>query len=226
MLRIDEAWSRTNPWRPPRDRIVPEFDHTGGWKPSAYRASIARVILARVEVGETITSIVADPHMPCRATLYRWLKMHEDFAQTYAEVRRVLAVNTLWSRDHDAAERRGWQARFGKPRRKGGQKSRYTLCRAWAFCKAVADGLTLAQMAGDPRLPTPKMVYRWLRQRPEFRAMYERARARQRLMLQIDIDVVVDRVQSAYDLPAAKREVARLEGRIGRLTPKMYRGRL
>ena len=206
---------------------MPDFDHTGGWKPSAYRPSIARVILARVEVGETITSIVADPEMPCRATLYRWLKMHEDFAQTYAEVRRVLAVNTLWSRDHDAAARRGWQAKFGKPRgRPRGQKSRYTLCRAWAFCEAVADGLTLAQMAGDPRLPTPKMVYRWLRQRPEFRAMYERARARQRLMLQIDIDVVVDRVQSAYDLPAAKREVARLEGRVGRLTPKMYRGRL
>ncbi|MFZ3007207.1 MAG: hypothetical protein WA047_13660 [Phenylobacterium sp.] len=96
---------------------MPEFDHTGGAKPSAYRPAIARVILARVEVGETITSIVADPNMPCRATLYRWLKMHEEFAETYAQVRRVRAENTLWSRDHDAAERRGWQAKFGKPRR-------------------------------------------------------------------------------------------------------------
>ncbi|WP_422576923.1 hypothetical protein [Phenylobacterium sp.] len=90
----------------------------------------------------------------------------------------------------------------------------------------MADGTTLAQMRDDPSLPTPKMVYRWLRQRPEFRAMYERARARQRLNLQIDIDMVVDRVESAADLPAAKREVAWLEGRIGRLTPKMYRTRL
>nr|QQZ50987.1 hypothetical protein JKL49_07190 [Phenylobacterium glaciei] len=30
---------------------MPDFDHTGGWKPSAYRAAIGRVILARVEVG-------------------------------------------------------------------------------------------------------------------------------------------------------------------------------
>lgn len=205
---------------------MPDFDHTGGWKPSAYRPAIGRVILARVEVGETITSIVADPQMPCRATLYRWLKMHEDFAEAYAEVRRVLAENTLWSRDHVAAERRGYQAKFGKRRgRPGGQKSRYTLCRAWAFCQAVAGGATLAQMAEDPSLPTPRMVYRWLRQRPEFRAMYERARATQRLMLQVDIDRVVDQVELT-GLRAAKRDVAWLEGRIGRLTPKLYRTRL
>lgn len=225
MSRYDENWGPANPWRHPRDRIVPDFDHTGGWKDSAYRPAIGRVILARVEVGETITSIVADPEMPCRATLYRWLRMHEDFAAEYHEVRRVLAENSLWSRDHDAAERRGWQARFGKPRRKGGQKSRYTLCRAWAFCEAVADGLTLAQMKDDPSLPTPKMVYRWLRQRPEFRRMYERARATQRRMLLVDIDLVVDRA-GAGGFAAANREIARLEGRIGRLTPKIYRGRL
>lgn len=226
MSRFDENWGPTNPWRHPRDRIVPEFDHTGGWKPSAYRAAIGRVICARVEVGETITSIVADPEMPSRATLYQWLRVHEDFAAEYHEVRRVLADNALWSRADVDAQRRDYAVRFGKGLHKGGQKSRYTLCKAWAFCEAVADGKTLAQMAGDPRLPTPKMVYRWLRQRPEFRAMYERARARQRRMLQIDIDFVVDRVESAYDLPAAKREVAYLEGRIGRLTPKMYRTRL
>ena len=206
---------------------MPDFDHTGGWKPSAYRAAIGRVICARVKVGETITSIVADPEMPCRATLYRWLRMHEDFAAEYGEVRRVLAENTLWSRDDVAAQRRDYAIRFGKrtPHR-GGQMSRYTICRAWAFCEAVAEGRTLAQMRGDPALPTPKMVYRWLRRRPEFRAMYERARVRHRRMLQVDIDMVVDRVESAFDLPAAKREVAWLEGRIGRLTPKMYRTRL
>lgn len=204
---------------------MPDFDHTGGWKPSAYRSSIARVILARVEVGETITSIVADPEMPCRATLYRWLKMHEDFAAEYAQVRRVLAENTLWSRDDVEAQRRDYAVRFGKGLHKGGQKSRYTLCRAWAFCEAVADGTTLAQMRDDPSLPTPKMVYRWLRQRPEFRQMYERARARQRLNLQLDIDQAVDRA-NPLDLRSAKREVAWLEGRIGRLTPKLYRTRL
>ncbi|MES2341529.1 MAG: hypothetical protein V4597_07615 [Pseudomonadota bacterium] len=204
---------------------MPDFDHTGGWKPSAYRPSIGRVILARVEVGETITSIVADPEMPCRATLYRWLAMHEDFAADYAEVRRVLAENTLWSREHLAGERRDYAIRFGRGPHRGGQKSRYTLCRAYAFCRAVADGLTLAQMAGDPRLPTPKMVYRWLRQRPEFRAMYERARAVQRLGLQLEIDQVVD-AATPFNLASAKREVARLEGRIGRLTPKLYRTQL
>lgn len=204
---------------------MPDFDRTGGWKPSAYRPAIGRVILARVEVGETITSIVADPEMPCRATLYRWLAMHEDFAADYAQVRRVLAENTLWSRDHLAGERRGYAALMGKAPHRGGQKTRYTLCRAWAFCEAVAAGMTLAEMAGDPRLPTPKMVYRWLRQRPEFRQMYERARAAQRLNLQLDIDQAVDRA-NPLDLRSAKREVAWLEGRIGRLTPKLYRTQL
>lgn len=195
-------------------------------KPSAYRAAIGRVICARVEVGETITSIVADPEMPCRATLYRWLRMHEDFAAEYGQVRRVLAENALWSREQDDAALKNYATRMrGRPHR-GGQKRRYTICRAWAFCEAVADGSTLAQMRQDPTLPTPKMVYRWLRQRPEFQMMYERARARQQRRLQIDIDMVVDRVEFAWDLPAAKREVAWLEGRIGRLTPKMYRTRL
>lgn len=204
---------------------MPDFDHTGGGKPSAYRPAIGRVILARVEVGETITSLVADPEMPSRATLYQWLKVHEDFAAEYAQVRRVLAENRLWSRADVDAQRRDYAVRFGKGLHKGGQKSRYTLCRAWAFCQAVADGKTLAQMREDPSLPTPKMVYRWLRQQPEFRAMYERARATQRRMLQVDIDMAVDRVELT-GLSAAKREVAYLAGRIGRLTPKVYRTRL
>lgn len=225
MSRYDENWGPTNPWRHPRDRIVPDFDHTGGWKPSAYRAAIGRVILARVEVGETITSIVADPEMPSRATLYQWLRVHEDFAAEYAQVRRVLAENHLWSRADVDAQRRDYAIRFGKGLHKGGQKSRYTLCRAWAFCQAVADGRTLAQMRGDASLPTPKMVYLWLRQRPEFRAMYERARATQRQMLQVDIDLVVDGA-GAGGFAAANREIARLEGRIGRLTPKVYRTKL
>ena len=226
MSRYDENWSPTNPWRHPRDRIVPDFDHTGGWKPSAYRAAIGKVILARVEVGETITSIVADPKMPSRATLYRWLRMHEDFAVEYDALRRRLAVHALRSRDHEAAARRDHEAKSGKPRgRPRGQKSRYTLCRAWSFCQAVARGMTLAQMRGDPSLPTPKMVYRWLRRRPEFRAMYERARVTQRRMLQVDIDLVVDQAVPG-DFAAADREIARLTGRIGRLTPKLYRSRL
>ena len=104
----------------------------------------------------------------------------------------MLADNHLWSREDVDAQRRDYAVRFGKGMHKGGQKSRYRLCRAWAFCEAVADGKTLAQMRGDLSLPTPKMVYRWLRQPPEFRAMYERARATQRRMLQVDIDLVVD----------------------------------
>ena len=49
--------------------------------------------------------------------------------------------------------------------------------------------------------------------------------ATQRLMLQVDIDQVADRAE-VLGLRAAKREVAWLEGRIGRLTPKTYRTKL
>ncbi len=137
----------------------------------------------------------------------------------------MLADNHLWSREDVDAQRRDYAVRFGKGLDKGGQRSRHRLCRAWAFCEAVADGETLAQMRGGPSLPTPKMVYRWRRRRREFRAMYERARATQRRMLQVDIDLVVDGA-GAGGFAAANREIARLEGRIGRLTPKVYRTRL
>jgi len=61
----------------------------------------------------------------------------------------------------------------------------------------------LFQRGAEPQAPSCKAIYGWLPRRPEFRAMYAPAGPATR--------------------PAAKRQMAWLEGRIGRLRPRTDR---
>ncbi|WP_200957648.1 hypothetical protein, partial [Phenylobacterium sp. Root700] len=65
------------------------MDHTGGAKASQYRREIGKVICARIDAGETIRSIAADPAMPSYATIFRWTKVSPEFAAMYGPVRRL-----------------------------------------------------------------------------------------------------------------------------------------
>jgi hypothetical protein len=202
------------------------MDHTGGNKPSQYRHEIGRVICARIEAGETVASIASDPHMPCYATIFRWVKMNPDFADMYHGLRERLAA------DRVRARRQKWVAdawrvpheiRLGLRRRwVAGQKSTYD--RAWAerLCERIADGETLSAITGDPDMPSMKQVYNWLKRHEEFLDMYLAARKEQRIWLELQIHMVADEV-TPETLGECKAEVAWLEGRIGRLTPKHYR---
>jgi hypothetical protein len=67
-----------------------------------------------------------------------------------------------------------------------------------------------------------KAIYRWLRDEPEFRAEYTRACATRALMLQEEA-MDIARAATPATVRAAELQIDRLHGRIGRLTPKLYR---
>lgn len=216
----------SEPWIPPRQRFVPQMDHTGGAKASQYRREIGEVICARIDAGETIRSIAADPAMPSYATIFHWTKVNPEFAQMYDAVRRHLAegkiqnrrlkhVSDAWRVPHEIklGLRRHWVS---------GKKSTYR--RAWgaAFCKRVAAGESVLEITADPAMPSAKAVYGWLKRHEEFLDMYLEAKAEQKRWLEFQIDMVVLEATPAT-FRSAKAQVARLEGRIGRLTAKTYR---
>ena len=202
------------------------MDHIGGAKASQYRREIGEVICARIDAGETIRSIAADPGMPSYATIFHWTKVNPEFAQMYAAVRahlregrvknrRLKHVSDAWRRPHEIrlGLRRHWAS---------GRKSTYR--RAWgaAFCKRVAAGESVMEITADPAMPSAKAVYGWLKRHEEFLDMYLEAKAEQKRWLEFNIDMVVMEATPAT-FRSAKAEVARLEGLIGRLTAKTYR---
>jgi DNA helicase IV len=58
---------------------------------------LAAAICDRLEHGETLRSIVLDPLMPSRTTVFKWLQTNEAFAEQYARARDAQA-------DHFAEE--------------------------------------------------------------------------------------------------------------------------
>ncbi len=210
------------------DTPLPPMEHTGGFMPSQYRPAFGRAICQRILDGETMRQVAADPRMPSYATLFHWLKAHEDFARAYQRVRDQLALERTTRR---AAETAHWRrvrahrrAVAGKPPRDWVSGARSTYDRAWAaaYCARIAAGGTGYRISADPGMPSAKCIYRWLKDIPEFRAMYVAARAAQQARLEWLIYLAADAVGET-GLAAAKAEVARLEGRIGRLRAKVWR---
>jgi hypothetical protein len=64
---------------PPRRRR-PSFD---------YGDEIANTICTRLMNGESLRAICADPAMPAKATVCRWLARNADFRRRYARAREV-----------------------------------------------------------------------------------------------------------------------------------------
>ena len=60
-------------------------------RPSDYSAEIADVICERIADGESLRSICSEDEMPNKATVFRWLKAHEDFSDQYARAREAQA---------------------------------------------------------------------------------------------------------------------------------------
>ena len=211
---------------------LPSMDHTGGWKASQYDPRLGREIVRRVLCGETIRSITADAEMPSYPTLFQWLRVHGDFRWRYQAARRHLAEGRLAQIALKEASRRAWPAlrakvEGGPVRRRGGRRSSYDVRVARAFCDLIAEGATVTAACGRRGMPSVKVLYTWLRQRPEFREMYAAARdhwlARLREQGDEALGLAVEGVASAAAVRAARRQAARLDGRIGRLTPKTYR---
>ena len=60
-------------------------------RPSAYNDRIAEAICDRLVDRESLRAICADPGMPAKATVFRWLASNEEFRQSYAFARACQA---------------------------------------------------------------------------------------------------------------------------------------
>ncbi|HEY8571559.1 hypothetical protein [Phenylobacterium sp.] len=118
-----------------------------------YSDEVARAFLRRIISGEAVISICRDAEMPSEMTLRRWRKQMPEFA------RRM-----------DLAKQAS-----GRLFKEGGQT---------IFCEATAamifdrllDGEGLKSICRDPAMPSLHAVYRWLREREDFREAYRLAR--------------------------------------------------
>jgi hypothetical protein len=216
------------------------MDHTAGAKPSQYRRRIGEVICARIEAGETLRQVAADPAMPAYCTIFQWRKVNPGFAAMYDAMRARMAQGRIAAAD--LAARAKVQARIDQARLEGrrprdwvaGKKSTYRRDWAEAYCERLIAGESGMSISADPAMPSAKAVYRWLKRIPEFRQMYVEARAIQRTGLEIRRDDA--RAAGMLDMPhhlarslgwtidkAARARAARLGGRIGRLGPKTWK---
>jgi hypothetical protein len=66
-------------------------DQSKRGRPSDYGAEIAQTICERLVDGESLRAICADPAMPARATVFRWLARNQEFRRSYALARQCHA---------------------------------------------------------------------------------------------------------------------------------------
>lgn len=217
----DDGWGKC---------ALPAMDHTGGRKPSQYHPALGRQIVREVLEGCTVKQIAAAEDMPSYATIFHWLKLHEDFAWRYRAARRVLAREKVESREM----RRRAKAFMPKHRAAiyggrwwvSGRRSTYTPEAAEAFCDRIAAGETVTSICARKDMPSQKAIYGWLRREPEFQALYVAARDHWLETLQSRAIAVEDRILSLNSVPAIRqvqKEAARIWGEIGRRTAKTYR---
>jgi hypothetical protein len=60
-------------------------------RPAEYTAEIDTTLCGRLVEGESLRAICADPGMPDRDTICRWLTHHEDFRKSYELAQSMLA---------------------------------------------------------------------------------------------------------------------------------------
>jgi hypothetical protein len=220
------------PRTPAKDWPIPPMDHAAGHKDTAFTWAMGRLILQRMADRETMKAITATRGMPCYATVYQWVRVVPEFGEAYRAMRLALAqamqAERAQLRALMAEIRAADRAAAGKRPRHwvSGRRSSYSEAWAQAFCAAVEDGAAVSAVVRRLGMPSSKLVYTWLKRRPEFKAMYVEACRRREVGLWFERDMVIDRARDmglAFDLPRGKAEVAAIEGRIGRLTPKVYR---
>jgi len=64
-------------------------------RPSGYSDLVAETICNRLVGGESLRAICADPAMPGRATVFRWLAGNEEFRRSYALAREFRTEDLL-----------------------------------------------------------------------------------------------------------------------------------
>lgn len=60
-------------------------------RPSDFTQEIADTICERIADGESLRAICSEDEMPCKSSVFKWLSLHEDFADQYARAREAQA---------------------------------------------------------------------------------------------------------------------------------------
>jgi hypothetical protein len=71
-------------------------DQPNRGRPSYYSAEIAETICGRLVDGESLRAICADPAMPARATVFRWLARNQEFRRSLRRSRRYSSCSPCW----------------------------------------------------------------------------------------------------------------------------------
>jgi hypothetical protein len=96
--------------------------HPGG-RPSVKTPEIVEEICTRLMNGETLREICRDPHLPHRATVFRWLHADKEFCDQYTIAREIQlddlademleiaddSTNDWIERHREGAEEAGWR---------------------------------------------------------------------------------------------------------------------
>jgi hypothetical protein len=201
--------------RPAREWPIPPMDHGSGHKGTAFTWPMGRLILQRIAEGEALKVITAEPRMPAYCTVFRWMQVVPEFGWAVAQVRAALAQEKL-------AAREAQRQLKGPRRRPGGRRCMWTPQIGAQICHAIEDGASLSEVVVMPGMPGFKTIYRWLERHPDFRASFVEACASRNGDLRLLAEETVYEV-FALGIPEANRRIRALEGRAGRLTPKLYR---
>jgi TusA-related sulfurtransferase len=118
-----------------------------------YSAAVARRVLERVESGESLRSICADPTLPHRTTVRAWIQRIPEFERKLNRARTAA----------------GWHMR-------GGHKPKWDESIAAEVIARMCEGETLTAIARDPEMPSFNTVWKWCSEVPEFAAAVEMAR--------------------------------------------------
>jgi hypothetical protein len=79
-------------------------------RPSLYSAEVAEAICTELAEGRSLRSVCKSERMPCRATVFGWLKLHSEFLDQYG-MAKAFGVDVLAGDILDIADGNGHVAR-------------------------------------------------------------------------------------------------------------------
>lgn len=116
-------------------------------------AAVARRVCERVEMGESLRALCADPKMPHRGSVTAWRKKHPVFAARLERARTAA----------------GWHF-------EGGRKPLWCPQLAREICARLAEGEPLTKICSEPEMPSLGVVYTWRAARADFAGQLRLAR--------------------------------------------------
>lgn len=181
-----------------------------------YSPELAGLICGRVAAGETLAEICRGPDMPAKETAHRWIRRWPEFEAAYRRARETANAAAI-ARDRAAAKAR--RERMAVCAR--GQVSTYSRQAAEAVCARIAAGETPQAIGEDPDMPSRTSIYKWLREEPEFVALYREARIQQ-AEAKFDMAWEIAERATPATVSVARLQCDVLRWQVGLLAPRKY----